>query len=71
MNDKNLQQPALLTGEAVRRLLSIGKTTYYELIWSGRLRSVRIGRRVLVPRDAVDDFIQSLPSASQRMDSVR
>lgn len=64
-------EPELLSGETVRQLLSIGKTTYYELIWSGQLPSVRIGRRVLVPRAALNDFIQSLPSASQRLEGVR
>jgi excisionase family DNA binding protein len=63
--DTDRSQPELLTGEAVRRLLSISKTTYYELIWSGKLPSVRIGRRVLVPREALDEFVRSLPSGSQ------
>jgi hypothetical protein len=35
------------------------------------LRSVRIGRRVLIPREALDEFIRALPSASQRLDKVK
>jgi excisionase family DNA binding protein len=33
--------------------LSIGKTTIYELIKTGRLRVVRIGNRTLVTADAL------------------
>lgn len=64
-------EPELLTGDEVRRILSIGKSLYWDLIWSGKLPSKRIGRRVLVSREALTAFIDALPSASQRLDSVR
>jgi len=32
------------------KLLGISRTTVYELIWSGDLRSVHVGRRHLIPR---------------------
>lgn len=41
-------------------LLGVGRTTVYGLIGSGELRSVRIGRRHLVPADALDDFVEKL-----------
>ena len=58
-------QAELLTGAEVRSILNIGKSLYWELIWNGQLPSKRIGRRVLVPRDALDAFIASLPSAQR------
>ena len=57
--------PLLLKEKQVRALLNIGRSTYYQLIETGKLRSVRHGRLVLVPRDALDEFIDSLPSASK------
>jgi excisionase family DNA binding protein len=58
-------EPVLLKERDVRAMLRIGRSTYYELISTGRLRSVRINRSVFVPRDAIDDFINGLPSASK------
>lgn len=69
--DLSQTEPELLRGEDVQRILSISKTTYWELIWSGQLRSVRIGRAVRIPREALDDYKRSLPSASQRLDGTR
>lgn len=57
--------PLLLKEKQVRTLLNIGRSTYYQLIETGKLCSVRHGRLVLVPRDAIDEFIDSLPSASK------
>lgn len=37
--------------------LGIGKTKLYDLMNSGRLRSVKIGRRRLVDSDSLADFI--------------
>lgn len=64
-------EPEYLKGEYVQHRLGIGKTTFWELVWSGKLRSVRIGRAVRIPREALDEYERSLPSASQRLDSVR
>jgi excisionase family DNA binding protein len=37
-------------------ILRCGKNQAYELIRDGRLRSVRIGRAIRVPREALEDF---------------
>jgi excisionase family DNA binding protein len=37
--------------------LSIGERTVWDLVHSGRLRSVRIGRRVVIPVAALDEFL--------------
>ncbi|CAN0491056.1 unnamed protein product [Phaeothamnion confervicola] len=59
-------QAELLTGEEVRRILNIGKTRYWDLIWSGKLPSKKNGRRVYVTRAALDDYIRDMPSAENR-----
>jgi excisionase family DNA binding protein len=46
--------PALLPVAEVSRRLGLGASTVYELIQSGGLPSRRVGRRVLVPEDAVE-----------------
>lgn len=50
----------LLRDADAGRVLGIGKTKVRELIASGELRSVRIGRRLLVPRPAIADYIERL-----------
>lgn len=40
--------------------LGVGRTSIYGLIDRGELRSVRIGRRRLVPAAALDEFVEKL-----------
>jgi len=42
------------------RTIGIGTTKFRELIRSGELRSVRIGRRVVVPRSELDAYLDRL-----------
>ena len=37
--------------------LSLGRNTVLELIHSGKLRHKRVGRRIIVPRKAVEEFL--------------
>lgn len=50
-------QLALSAVEAAS-VLGLSRTMVYRLISDGRLRSVRVGGRVLVPLDAVHDFLR-------------
>jgi excisionase family DNA binding protein len=40
-------------------LLGIGRNTVYMLINSGVLRSIRIGRKLIVPASAIAEFLDS------------
>jgi excisionase family DNA binding protein len=53
-------QAKLLPVEAVMAQLGVGRSTVYELLGSNQLRSVKIGRRRLVPQAAVDELIANL-----------
>ncbi|WP_024801032.1 helix-turn-helix domain-containing protein [Nocardia sp. BMG51109] len=44
--------------------LDIGRSTLYELMNSGVLRSVKVGSRRLIPEAAIVEFIDGLSSAS-------
>ena len=50
----------LLTESEVRKRIPVGHSKYYELIGSGELRSVRIGRRRFVTESAVAEYIAKL-----------
>lgn len=43
--------------EDLMPILGIGRNTAYELIRSGQIRSVRIGRQIRVPRKALREFL--------------
>lgn len=49
----------LLTAEEVAEVLNIGRTRVFELIYSGQLRSIKIGRLRRVSVDAVREFIEA------------
>lgn len=42
------------------RMLDIGKTKLYELIASGELETIHIGRPTLVLQDSIDSLMQRL-----------
>lgn len=53
-------QPICVRVDQAMRLLDIGKTKLYELLASGDLKAIRIGRRTLVLRDSIDAFVLRL-----------
>ncbi|MBV7702854.1 helix-turn-helix domain-containing protein [Nocardia nova] len=54
----------LLTEAEVRKLIPVGHSKYYELIGTGELRSVKVGRRRFVTEQAVADYISRLDAAA-------
>ena len=38
-------------------ILGIGRNTAYELIRCGKIRSIRIGRQLRIPKDAIQDYL--------------
>jgi excisionase family DNA binding protein len=51
------EQPTVLTVEEVAKALRVGRSTAYDAIRRGEIPSVRIGRRLLVPRHALDKML--------------
>ena len=49
--------PMTLRVEDLMPVLGIGRNTAYELIRSGQIRSVRIGRQIRIPREALLEFL--------------
>jgi excisionase family DNA binding protein len=48
------------------RILSLRRSTIYELIRSGRLRSVREGRARLIPASAIAEYVALLKNEAQQ-----
>lgn len=49
--------PLVLKVEDLMPILGIGRNTAYELVRCGQIRSIRVGRQLRVPRDAVAEFL--------------
>lgn len=52
----------LLTIPEVGKVIKAGRTYLYALINRGDIKAVKIGRKTLVPRSAVEAYIAALPS---------
>jgi len=63
MSNSPLQREALSIAE-VGAVAGLGRTKIYEAISDGRLRARKCGKRTLVLRDDLRDFLASLPSAA-------
>jgi excisionase family DNA binding protein len=56
--------PVLYRVDEAAEALRISRSVIYELIRSGRLRTVKVGRRRLVPVQALDEYVASLGVAA-------
>ena len=45
--------------EELMPLLGFRRNTAYELVRSGRLRSIRVGRQVRIPKNALIEFLEN------------
>jgi len=57
-------RPMLLTVKDVEAELQLGRTRTYELVRSGELPVVRIGRAVRIPRDALRRWVEAHASSA-------
>ena len=53
-------EPVLLRPEEVAAALGVGRTAVFELIRTGELRSVKIGKSRRIPTEAVREFVAGL-----------
>lgn len=54
----DLTNKNLLTVQELANELRIGRNTAYEMVKTGLIRSVRIGKAIRVPRNALEDFLE-------------
>lgn len=49
--------PAVMTVDELARFLRVGRSALYEAVARGLVRSLRIGRRIRIPRNAVEELL--------------
>lgn len=50
--------PLALTVLEAGQVLRVGRNVAYELVRSGQLRSVRVGKNIRIPRDALAEYLK-------------
>ena len=58
MNKSGQPQTLALSVKDVAREMQLGRNTVLELIHSGRLPYIRVGRRIIVPRHKLEEFLE-------------
>ena len=58
--------PLVLTVPEAARLLKVGKNRMYEEVASGRIKSVHVGRKRLIPLRVLLEWLDSEAQGSQR-----
>lgn len=57
--------PDIVSVEDIADMLNLGKSSVYSLLQSDQIRHVRVGKKYIVPKQAVIDFVSGV-----RYDSV-
>lgn len=50
--------PLLLTVEEMASVLRIGRNPAYQLVKDGNIQSIRVGRSIRIPRNALIQFVE-------------
>ncbi|HWD12212.1 MAG TPA: helix-turn-helix domain-containing protein [Pseudochrobactrum sp.] len=61
-----MQDISTLSIAQTARILGIGRSTLYNLIKDGQLPIRKLGKRTLILREDLDQFIASLPTKGRR-----
>ena len=48
----------IVSVDDVMKMLHIGRTAVYTLLQNGSIRSVKVGRKYIIPKQSVSDFVK-------------
>lgn len=63
--------PEVLTVAEVSQILQVSRNHVYELVRSGKIRTLRLDSAIRVPRTALDAFIRQVPEPVEVPDADR
>ena len=66
---KDEREPLVYSPNEARKLLKISRGLIYEAINTGRIPSIRIGRRILIPRSGLERLLNEGADAKFREES--
>ena len=59
------QQSLFLSLRETCRLLGVGRSKLYELVGSGKIKTIKIGARRLIARDELERFVATLQATAE------
>ena len=57
-----MEEPAVLTVKEAAAYLRIGRGHCYEMVREGRIPAIRLGKRLLIPKRALDEMLETRPA---------
>jgi excisionase family DNA binding protein len=63
-------QPILVSIEDTQKILSLGRSSIYELLAEGSLRSVKLGKRKLVLQSSIEELVERLCAQEQSLEQA-
>jgi excisionase family DNA binding protein len=58
-------EPLVFTVDEAAKLLRVGRKQAYEAVATGEIPSFRIGKRILIPRTALEQKLTALPPTKE------
>lgn len=53
------EYPDIVTPEDIQKMLRIGRNSVYDLLKQGKIKSLRVGKKYLIPKTSVINFLQT------------
>ena len=50
--------PIVLRVEDLMQVLDVGRNTAYELLRSGKIFSIRVGKQIRIPKESVEEYLK-------------
>ena len=50
--------PLVLHVEDLMQVLDVGRNTAYELLRSGKIFSIRVGKQIRIPKESVEEYLK-------------
>ena len=51
--------PDVVSPEDIQKMLRIGRNSVYDLLKQGKIKSLRVGKKYLIPKTSVINFLQT------------
>ena len=65
-----LSCPDILSVFDASKVLKLGRTTLYRLINSGEIRCVKVGRKIIIPRIYLQEFLENKTKKCYNIDML-
>ena len=53
------QMPLFLTVDEVAEILAIGRSTAYDLVRCGRIKSIKLGKQYRIPKSSIQELLEN------------